>query len=46
MHWSDVCREKNGGMKCDSAAACARCIEEAARRLTDHIIAQARKQSR
>lgn len=32
MHWSDICREKNAGMKCDSADACARCIEEARQR--------------
>jgi hypothetical protein len=30
-------------MKCDNADACRRCIEEAAKRLTDHVIAKASK---
>lgn len=29
QHWSDVCRGKNGGLKCDSADACIACKEEA-----------------
>ena len=30
MGWTDVCRAKNGGMKCDSADACQACKDEAA----------------
>lgn len=27
--WSDICRSKNGGMKCDSDDACSACKSEA-----------------
>ena len=34
MGWTDVCRAKNGGMKCDSADACQACKDEAALKRT------------
>lgn len=36
--WTDICRDKNGGMKCDSADACRSCKEQAARLMTDRLL--------
>jgi hypothetical protein len=39
--WSDVCREKNGGMKCHSDDACRTCKNEA-KMMTDALNSSAR----
>lgn len=39
--WTDVCRDKNGGMKCNSADACRPCKEESARLMTDRLLKSA-----
>ncbi len=38
MNWSDICRDKNGGMKCHSEDACNDCKEKAAKIMTDNVL--------
>lgn len=38
MNWSDVCRDKNGGMKCGEP--CKSCMKEAAKVLTDRLLSK------
>jgi len=37
MHWKDICRETNGPDVCDGTG-CKRCIEEAARIMTERVL--------
>lgn len=36
--WKDICRESNGSDVCEDG--CKRCIEEAAKRMTDRALEQ------
>lgn len=35
-HWKDICRNNNGPDVCEDG--CRRCIEEAARRMTERLL--------
>lgn len=44
--WKDVCRDKNGSDVCDTADACQRCIEQAARQMTDRLLSSAKEEQK